>query len=849
MAQTVHLQTNFTSGELSPRLLGRFDLKKYNNSGRLIENAIIQPHGGLTRRPGTKFAAEINTSAVTSYTDPDGATASCVPRLVEFHYNIEQSYVLEVGVTNNTLGDGTTASPVTHGYVRFYRLADNGSDPYQILTSGSAVVEMTSMPWDAHELTQLKFTQSADTLFVFCPTRPILKITREGVDNDAANWKKTPMTGATNGFKDGPYLDMNVTDVALSVNNAKGAPGSGVIISAHDTILEGADENYLFTEKDVGRVIRLEDPSNGSRIISFTKGSDASATGTPATVVVEGTTLLDGSGGKRVEVEFYDVKKGVTELDGTVHNARNIEAINDSDTTFKLYHASTGEPEPYARVNNITSPSNHDGFARISPEESAGWGTITSVVSASEGTGGNADKYYQVNVTVGNKFISKERTTNWRLGAWSKETGFPRCGAFHQGRFWAASTTNNPHTIYASESGVFNSFSPTDPELGTVSASQALNLTLNSRQVNGINHIKSDGQGLLIFTSGGEWLARASTATAPMTPTDTNFAKQSTYGSLEKVEPIRLGGSYLLFQRDAVTLRQFTYQFAQDRFTAPNITMLSEHITKNKVKDMTFQMGGVQRLWCCTETGELLSMTYEKDQEVVAWSKHTMAASGSGGNNTAGLVEAVARTTDGNDDNIWILAKRVIGSTTKYFVEMMAPDFDVPDLHRDAYFVECGKSLYNGSGTTSWTVGTHLDGEAVYVLLDGVQYGPLTVSSGAVTTSASGNYAQVGLRYKTIVETVPLNIEQSLQSRGKRKRLFTAFVNMYRSLSGKLGTPDQVYDIEYPTATQSPPELRTGLFEVSMPDNSERECIVRFEQEDVHPSNLLAITSEIQIGV
>ena len=179
----------------------------------------------------------------------------------------------------------------------------------------------------------------------------------------------------------------------------------------------------------------------------------------------------------------------------------------------------------------------------------------------------------------------------------------------------------------------------------------------------------------------------------------------------------------------------------------------------------------------------------------------------------------------------------------------MAPDFDVPDLHRDAYFVECGKSLYNGSGTTSWTVGTHLDGEAVYVLLDGVQYGPLTVSSGAVTTSASGNYAQVGLRYKTIVETVPLNIEQSLQSRGKRKRLFTAFVNMYRSLSGKLGTPDQVYDIEYPTATQSPPELRTGLFEVSMPDNSERECIVRFEQEDVHPSNLLAITSEIQIGV
>ena len=72
---------------------------------------------------------------------------------------------------------------------------------------------------------------------------------------------------------------------------------------------------------------------------------------------------------------------------------------------------------------------------------------------------------------------------------------------------------------------------------------------------------------------------------------------------------------------------------------------------------------------------------------------------------------------------------------------------------------------------------------------------------------------------------------------------------MYRSISGKFGTPEQVYDIEYSAATSSPPELRTALVEILVPDNSDREMIVRFEQEDAHPANLLGITSEISLGV
>jgi hypothetical protein len=48
------IQTSFTAGELSPRLEGRVDLSQYNNGLHTLENFLILPHGGVTRRPGLK---------------------------------------------------------------------------------------------------------------------------------------------------------------------------------------------------------------------------------------------------------------------------------------------------------------------------------------------------------------------------------------------------------------------------------------------------------------------------------------------------------------------------------------------------------------------------------------------------------------------------------------------------------------------------------------------------------------------------------------------------------------------------------------------------------------------------
>ena len=77
------IQTSFATGEISPSLYGRPDLAKYSAGLARCENFIIHPHGGVSKRPGMRFVAK--------------AKGRC--RLVEFEYSIDQTYVLEFGIS------------------------------------------------------------------------------------------------------------------------------------------------------------------------------------------------------------------------------------------------------------------------------------------------------------------------------------------------------------------------------------------------------------------------------------------------------------------------------------------------------------------------------------------------------------------------------------------------------------------------------------------------------------------------------------------------------------------------------------------------------------------------------
>ena len=161
MPRFVDIQTNFSTGELDPLLRARVDLQQYNNALAKATNVLIQPQGGMRRRPGLKYLAELPNSSTPS--------AANGVRLVPFEFSVDDSYML--CFTHQRMYVFKDGAPVTN---------INGSgNPYATTSITSDMVD--DMCW----------TQSADTMIVVHPDLQPIKLVRGGTD---ATWTITTIT-------------------------------------------------------------------------------------------------------------------------------------------------------------------------------------------------------------------------------------------------------------------------------------------------------------------------------------------------------------------------------------------------------------------------------------------------------------------------------------------------------------------------------------------------------------------------------------------------------------------------------------------------------------------------------
>jgi hypothetical protein len=143
MARVRSVKTNFSAGELSPRLLGRTDLRAFENGAARLRNVFIHPTGGVSRRPGLRFVD----------------TARGSGRLIAAEFRSDEVYLLVL--TN--------------------RMAD-------VYRHGVRVAGFPT-PWSAEQLKQANWVQSPDALLVVHPDLPPQQIVRRGVtDWTMAAW-------------------------------------------------------------------------------------------------------------------------------------------------------------------------------------------------------------------------------------------------------------------------------------------------------------------------------------------------------------------------------------------------------------------------------------------------------------------------------------------------------------------------------------------------------------------------------------------------------------------------------------------------------------------------------------
>ena len=226
MARSAPSFSAFTAGEISPRLEGRTNLEKYSQGLSDLTNMVVMPHGGVTRRPGTEYLGEVKSSAVKT-------------RLIPFQFKTSDTYILEFGnqimrVFRNDLqvltSSAKTITAITkanpgvltsnsHGFSngdeifidsvggmtelngRNYRVANSTTNTFSLVdlfgnainstslttfTSGGTATEIyeTASPYAEADLFDIRFVQSADTMYLVHPSYDIRTLTR----SDHNNW-------------------------------------------------------------------------------------------------------------------------------------------------------------------------------------------------------------------------------------------------------------------------------------------------------------------------------------------------------------------------------------------------------------------------------------------------------------------------------------------------------------------------------------------------------------------------------------------------------------------------------------------------------------------------------------
>lgn len=862
MARVSSIVTNFKSGELSPRLEGRIDLQKYNEAAQTIQNMIVFPSGGVTRRPGTSFAGRTK----------DGGKV----RLINFEFSDEQAYVLEFGanyirffkdggilteattnITAITAANPAVVTAASHGLSngdrvfigsvagmtelnnREFTVANKTTNTFELsgidstnftaYTSGGTVgkiVEVTTT-YSATDIFDINHAQSADVLFLAHKDHEPAKLTRTTT---------TSFTLTDIDFIDGPWLDENDTDTTLFATAQTGTVH--LVASAS-----------LFASSDVGRYVRFRE------VLEIHHDEWAASTSYQNNATV------------RFNGHVYKQVTGSTETSGNTPPVHLEGDETYGDITWRYEHDDTGYVEivslnseigigsksgTYTLGETVTGGTSsatgeyvHDDgttmfLTGISGTFQSGetlTGGTSSATSTSSSVASTSDKSVKATVqeddegtaTLPDHIVgSSDATKKWSLGAFGGDQGFPKAVAFYEQRLYFAGTTGKPQTIFGSVSADFENHTP-----GTED-DDAVNLTIASDQVNVIRHLLP-ARFLQILTTSSEFTLSGGTGSTPVTPTNVNVLRETTFGTSD-VRPLRAGNSTILIQKGKEKIKEITFDLDTDGLLGIDLSILADHIPRGGLDDMIWQQEPELILWFVHSDGRLVGLTYDRANAAIGWHDHVIGGSGT--------VESITAIPSGSEDQVYVSVKRTIDGSTVRHIEFLK-SIDFGDDVADAFFVDSGLT-YDGSATTTVTGLNHLEGETVSVLADGSSHPDKTVSDGSITLDRSASKVHVGYSYTSTIET--LRMEAGADdgvSQGKIKRIHGVTVRFVNSVGAEVGPDtanlDRIPFRDSSMAMNTAVPMFTGDKEIFFPSGYDNDARVVVRQTQPLPMTITAI--------
>ena len=819
------LKISSNTGEKTPRLHARVDFNKYSSSCETMENMIPLAEGGAMRRAGTRYVAELKSSAVKG-------------RLKRFEYSTTQSYIIEMG----------------EQAFRFYR--NQGQ-----IVSQNITASITNGTFDSN-ITGWTDQSGSGSSISHDSTNNRMSLVSNGTTNAHADQQVTNSSAIEHILRFRVYGcpgDVVKLRIGTSSTGAQIVDDFEASVGFHTYAFTATAANfYVQFLHSTGKTLGIDD-------VSLIDNSPVELT-TPYTEA----QLFNVGGPQNADVLYlFHGLHPTYKLERRGHSTWSLvevawqdgpwDEVNTTSTT--LTPSATSGLGVTATASSTTGINGGDGFkstdvgrlVRIDNPSSGvdwGWGIITEYTSTTA-----------VKVDIKRNFLSTNADTRWRLGSWSETTGYPAVGAFYEQRLTAANTTNQPQTFWMSNTGDFENHSPDSANTsgnwdGTVQDDDSIDFEISADNVNAIRWLSAGEDTLSIGTSGGEWIPKSDGIV--LTPSDISVRRQATHGSAP-IDPVRVDNIVLFTQRAKRKIREFGFTFETDGFKAFDMTRLAQHITRGDVVELAFAEEPDSQCFVVRGDGQLPTMTFRRQEDVVGWARQILGGSFGSGN---AVVESVAsipgtngsgQTQDStNRDEVWVIVKRTINSATKRYVEMFERDYEQGHDQEDAYYLD-SILTYDGGSTSTITGLSHLEGKTVGVYADGAIQSDKTVSSGSISLDSAASVVQVGLRYAHLYKTLKIEGGNPVGTAiGKKKRIHGITVAVMDSLTLKIGPDtDNLQNLDFrkisdPMDSVAP--LFTGEKFIEFEGDWETDTRMVIQSDDPAPFVLLALAPEIEIN-
>lgn len=234
---------------------------------------------------------------------------------------------------------------------------------------------------------------------------------------------------------------------------------------------------------------------------------------------------------------------------------------------------------------------------------------------------------------------------------------YPSVVGYTQQRIAYGATTNNPVGFWLSYPGDFHNL---DTHI-VLEDSDAVIASIAGSEVNAIEAI-TELKFMLIMTSGAEIYVQGD-GNGIVKASAVNASVQSQYGS-STLRPLKVADILLFNQSLGSFIRDFSFDFAIDGYRGNDITVFSSHMFEGySIVDWDYQKIPDSIVWVVRSDGVLLSCTYIREQQILAWARHDF---------TNGVVENVCSIPENGQYAVYLSIKRVINGSTVRYIERLS---------------------------------------------------------------------------------------------------------------------------------------------------------------------------------